>query len=337
MFEPAVLSSDPVPLPTALQVEVTGSCNLSCQMCLVSYRPRLGRSAHLDLTSLRSLLDDLPSLRELTLQGLGEPLLAPDLEAMVHEASSRGIRVGLNTNGTLLTEARSRALIGAGLDWLHVSIDGACQETFAAIRVGGHLDTVVSHLRQLLLVRAELGIGRPRVQMNTVVMRRNSSELDALVDLAADVGVDRLWIQGLSHDFADVGGDETFVSIRRWTAQQQLQDDELDALLAAAARRARHLGLELRLPDAAGTSPARTAGEPGCDWPWRSAYVGYDGTVQPCCMVMGHERGVLGNIHDQALSSIWRSAEYDTLRDGLRSEHDPPDICRGCALYRHRF
>jgi radical SAM protein with 4Fe4S-binding SPASM domain len=337
MFEPAVPRPDEVSLPTALQVEVTGACNLSCQMCLVSYRPRLGRSAHLSLSSLRSLLDDLPSLREVTLQGLGEPLLVRDLEAMVREASSRGIRVGLNTNGTLLTAAKSRALIAAGLDWLHVSVDGACQETFAAIRVGGHLDTVLNHLRQLLLVRAELGVDRPRVQMNTVVMRRNASELDALVDLAADVGVDRLWIQGLSHDFADVDGDETFVAIRGWTAQQQLEDEQLDALLADAARRARDLGLDLRLPDAPNTRPPRAAGEPGCDWPWRSAYVGYDGTVQPCCMVMGHERGVLGNIHEQPLSSIWRSAEYESLRDGLRSEHDPPEICRGCAVYRHRF
>src|SRR4051794_5525309 len=194
LVDPA-LASDAVPLPTALQVEVTGSCNLSCRMCLVSYRPRLGRSATLILPSLRSLLDDLPSLRELTLQGLGEPLLAPDLEAMVTEASSRGIRVGLNTNGTLLTAAKSRALIAAGLDWIHVSIDGACQETFADIRVGGRLDTVVGHLRELLAARAELGLGRPRVQMNTVLMRRNASELNALLDLAADVGVDRVWIQ----------------------------------------------------------------------------------------------------------------------------------------------
>ena len=337
MFQSGATSPDGVSLPTALQVEVTGACNLSCRMCLVSYRPRLGRSAHLSLASLRSLLDDLPSLREVTLQGLGEPLLVTDLEAMVREASSRGIRVGLNTNGTLLTAAKSRALIDAGLDWLHVSVDGACQETFADIRVGGHLDTVLRNLRELLVVRAESGVGRPRVQINTVVMRRNASELNALVDLAADVGVDRLWIQGLSHDFADVGGDETFVSIRRWTAQQQLPDDQLETLLADAGRRARELGLDLRLPDTPENSLPRLAGEPGCDWPWRSAYVGYDGTVQPCCMLMGHERGVLGNIHERPLSSIWRNAEYDNLRQGLRSDHDPPEICRGCAVYRQRF
>ena len=33
------------PLPTELQVEVTGSCNLACKMCLVRYRPKLGRKS----------------------------------------------------------------------------------------------------------------------------------------------------------------------------------------------------------------------------------------------------------------------------------------------------
>ena len=330
--------SAPVPpLPTALQIEVTGSCNLSCRMCLVAYRPRLGRSARLTLASLRTLLDDVPTVREVTLQGLGEPLLVPDLEAMVAEVSSRGIRVGINTNGTLLTAERSRALIAAGLDWLHVSIDGACEETFAEIRVGGHLHTVLGNLRELLRARSIAGGTLPRVQMNTVVMRRNASELVALVDLAADVGVDRLWIQGLSHDFSDVATDSTFVAIRGWTEGQLVPDRLLETLLDRAALRARERGLALRLPDAVEAPAARGADEPGCDWPWRSAYVGFDGTVQPCCMLMGHDRGVLGNIHEQPLSSIWHSDAYGTLRQRLSSDDDPPDICAGCALYRGRF
>src|SRR3954464_9648859 len=123
-------------------------------MCLVAYRPRLSRSASLSIDTVRRLLDDLPSVRRLTLQGLGEPLLAPDLDAIVEEAVSRGIRVGFNTNGTLLTKDRGWALIESGLDWLHVSVDGACSETFASIRRGGHLDTVIANLRQFLHARA---------------------------------------------------------------------------------------------------------------------------------------------------------------------------------------
>jgi radical SAM protein with 4Fe4S-binding SPASM domain len=335
-FSDAVAVDLAPPLPTELQLEVTGSCNLSCQMCLVAYRPRLGRSASLSLSDVRRLLDDLPSVRRLTLQGLGEPLLAPDLDAIVVEAVSRGIRVGFNTNGTLLTRARGEALIAAGLDWLHVSIDGARAETFASIRRGGRLETVVRNLRDLVDARAEAGRAAPWVQMNTVLMRANHRELEALVRLAVDIGVDRLWVQGLSHEFSDVGDDATFVEIRGWTERQQLSTAEVDGLAAWAAGLARELDLDLRLPESAAGPVRRGAGERGCDWPWRSAYVNHDGTLQPCCMLMGRHRGEMGNVFAQPISELWHGPEYAELRAGLLSP-TPPAICQGCAVYRHQF
>jgi MoaA/NifB/PqqE/SkfB family radical SAM enzyme len=33
------------PLPSELQIEVTGACNLACRMCLLRYRPKLGRKS----------------------------------------------------------------------------------------------------------------------------------------------------------------------------------------------------------------------------------------------------------------------------------------------------
>lgn len=322
--------------PVELQLEVTGSCNLSCQMCLVAYRPRLGRSASMSVDAVRRLLDDLPSVRRLTLQGLGEPLLAPDLDAIVAEAVGRGLHVGFNTNGTLLTRPRSESLIAAGLDWLHVSVDGAQPETFASIRRGGRLDTVVTNVRELVQARAAVGRTTPWVQLNTVLMRANHAELDALVRLAADIGVDRLWVQGLSHEFSDVGDDATYVEIRRWSDGQRLSAAEVDRATAAGVVLAQELGLDLRLPESPAVAAHRRPGERGCDWPWRSAYVNHDGTLQPCCMLMGRQRGRMGSVFERPISELWHSAEYVELRAGLLGP-TPPAVCEGCALYRHQF
>jgi radical SAM protein with 4Fe4S-binding SPASM domain len=340
-------TSDPqlVPAgPSELQLEVTGSCNLSCRMCLVAYRPRLGRSASLSVATVRRLLDDLPTVRRLTLQGLGEPLLAPDLRAIIEEAVGRGIAVGFNTNGTLLSPTWSAWLVTAGVEWLHVSVDGASDETFAAIRHGARLHTVLDNLRGLVAARRAAGSARPWIQLNVVVMRANHHELDGLVRLAADVGVDRVWVQGLSHDFSDVSGEPAFRTIRRWTDQQRLEPREWAAAGAAAAALASELGIELRLPGPGrdvepGTSGAvgeRGAEEPGCDWPWRSAYVAHDGTVQACCMLMGRDRGVMGHLDERPLSEIWRDADYVELRAALL-EDAPPPMCRGCSVYQRRF
>src|SRR3954453_16057642 len=95
------------PLPRELQLEVTSACNLRCAMCLVRYRPPVNKvRGAMDVGLFRRLLSELPGLRRVTLQGRGEPLLHPHLVDMVTEASGRGLMVGFNSNGTLLSRRR---------------------------------------------------------------------------------------------------------------------------------------------------------------------------------------------------------------------------------------
>src|SRR3954447_15848684 len=104
-------------------------------MCLVSYRPRIDRATGaFPMELFRRLLDETPSLTRLTLQGLGEPLLQPHLMEMVELAPAHGIEVGFNSNAMLLTRARADRLVTLGLDWLHVSLDGATAATPEGIR-----------------------------------------------------------------------------------------------------------------------------------------------------------------------------------------------------------
>src|SRR5919107_3616296 len=103
------------PLPEHLQIEVTGACNLRCRMCLVRYAPAVGRrEGALAYEDFLALVDALPDLKRLTLQGLGEPLLSPHLLDMIRHATGRGIHVGFNTNGVLLGPALAKALVAAG-------------------------------------------------------------------------------------------------------------------------------------------------------------------------------------------------------------------------------
>src|SRR3954447_1425902 len=147
---------DCMALPTELQVEVTAACNLRCEMCLVAYRPPLDRAHNsFAIDGFRDLLDELPDLQKITLQGLGEPLLAPDLFAMIAAASERGIRVGFNTNATVLTRRKAERLVAAGLDWLHVSLDGATAATYEAIRKGSSFERVHRNVLGLVDVMRE--------------------------------------------------------------------------------------------------------------------------------------------------------------------------------------
>ncbi len=327
--------------PREIQVEVTGACNLQCKMCLVRYRPRIGRkTGALPIATFHRLLDELPDLERVTLQGLGEPLLAPGLLEMVEACTSRGIEVGFNSNATLLTRPIAERLVGLGLGWLHVSLDGATAETYEGIRDGARHADVRRNLEALLEVRAAAGSALPRVLLVFVAMRRNVGELPDLVRLAAAWGVDGLWVQNLSHSFGDTDPAGSYAQIRAFARDEALWggDGDHGDPFAPARALAAELGVDLRLPHVDERPPAPEPGRRGCDWPWRSTYITHRGDVQPCCMVMGSDRATLGSVDEQSsFRAVWENEEYQRFRQRLSEPGDPPEVCRGCSLYRGVF
>lgn len=343
---------DAPPLPTELQVEVTSACNLRCAMCLVSYRAPVNKiTGAMPPELFGPLVESLPRLRRLTLQGLGEPLLSPYLLDLVGHAKARGIVVGFNSNATLLSRRMADRLVGTGLDWLHVSLDGASAATFEGIRGGADFERVVSNLAGLVAAKRAAGSATPWVRAVFVAMRRNVAELPDLVRLLARTGVDELRVQNLSHTFSDTDPAGRYAGIREFTAREALwsgvegsttggpgaDGEAAESAFAAARDAAGESGLALRLPRLAPRPPARARpGEPGCTWPWDSAYVTSAGVVQPCCMVMGDDRVALGRLDEQPFPEIWYGEPYREFRRRLFGT-DPPEVCRGCALYQRTF
>jgi MoaA/NifB/PqqE/SkfB family radical SAM enzyme len=327
------------PLPRRLQLEVTSACNLRCAMCLVRYRPPVNKlTGALDEGLFRRLMDELPDLNDLTLQGLGEPLLHPRLLDMVRETHERGIRVGFNSNATLLSRSTSENLVRAGLDWLHVSLDGASAPTYESIREGARLPAVLRNLADLVAVKRALGRENPEIRVVFVAMRRNIAELPALVELVGRIGVTDVRVQNLSHDFADTDPAGGYREIRQYAREQALWADDAATRQAygAALRVADAAGVQLRLPRTTGRTAARTRTGPGCTWPWDAAYVTSAGVVQPCCMVMGDDRVSLGRLTERSFPEIWADEPYVEFRRRLLTG-PPPDVCRGCSLYHGTF
>ena len=82
-----------------------------------------------------NLAKSLSRIDYLVLNGIGEPLLHPDLEEMITIARSTMPatgRIGFQSNGLLLNQARAVGLLKAGLDiislliWLTVSMEIYC-------------------------------------------------------------------------------------------------------------------------------------------------------------------------------------------------------------------
>ncbi|MDP9417372.1 MAG: radical SAM protein [Actinomycetota bacterium] len=333
------MTSPAPPLPRHLQLEVTAACNLRCTMCLVSYRPPVNKAdGAMAYDVFTRLVDSVPDLERLTLQGLGEPLLSPYLLDMVAYAKQRGIAVGFNSNGMLLTRRVADRLVGLGLDWLHVSIDGARAETFAAIRAGAELERVGANLRGLYDAKRAAGAELPWTRVVFVAMRRNIAELPELVRLLASWGVDELRVQNLSHSFDDTDPGGSYAAIREFAEAEALWSGDRAAVEAAFEETRRvgtETGVAVRLPTL--DAVARTPDDgPGCSWPWDAAYVTSSGVVQPCCMVMGDDRVAVGDVRDRDFADVWHGEEYRRFREGLLGG-EPPQVCRGCSMYHGTF
>jgi MoaA/NifB/PqqE/SkfB family radical SAM enzyme len=327
-------------LPSFVQIEPVGRCNLRCRMCPVQFRDHGGASALLDFDAYCRLLEGFPALTELHLQGLGEPLMHPRFFDMVRHAAARGIRVSTNTNLTLLTHARAQEAVSCGLAEISVSLDAASSPLYESIRIDARLPRVLRNLDRLLRSR-DAAPAPPRIRIVMVLMRRNLGELEPMVDLAARRGVDGLFVQRLCHDFSESSLPAAYRSMREFVSAEALGAGDYPAMHSAferAREQARAVGLDLRLPriEPRTLPQQRSAGAPRCDWPWRGAYISWRGEAMPCCMVATPDRACLGDMLRDGVDPVWNGTAYRDFRAGLLRDA-PAEICRSCALYQGTF
>jgi MoaA/NifB/PqqE/SkfB family radical SAM enzyme len=323
------------PLPRFAQVEPVGRCNLACRMCAVNERG--DEIAELPLERLRELLDAMPQLEELHLQGLGEPMLHPRFFDMVTLAAARGLRVTCNTNLTLLTEARARRCADSGLATVYGSIDGASAAVYESIRHKASFAKVLRNLRRLTAARDEAGSALSVVVV-MVLQRANLEELPALLRLVCDHGVRELQVQRLARDLQEPALPERYIPIARYVADAELRPQDLEraaAVFEEAREVAAELGMRVHLPRL-GPAPAATGGGPRCTWPWEQLYLTAAGHMLPCCIVGTADVATFGKMFGSDPLAVWHGAAAQAFRRAL-ADGPPPGVCGSCALYHHRF
>ena len=109
-----------------------------------------------------------------------------------------GLRVGLTTNGTLLTAQRLSALIDAGLTSLEISIHSFDPQSSEEISRGK--GTAAKQLRALELLKSLQGKDAPGLSINFVLFERNYKDLP---DFARRVVADFAFVDELFINFLD--------------------------------------------------------------------------------------------------------------------------------------
>lgn len=305
--------------PIKLDIENVSRCNFACTMCQVSDWPGRKRADDMSLADFKAILDGQPGLVEIKIQGMGEPTMqGDDFFEMIRYARRKHIWVRTTTNASLLHLNDNYAkLIDSGVNDVQVSLDGAHAETYEAIRRGGKFDRVTQNCRLLNDYARENG--NAGIQMWVVVQRTNLAELEALVDLAGDLGFKRLTF---ALDLNDWGQD----SWREANGQAAVNHMvEMNRALALVAQ-GRALGIAVGFW-ANTTKYSAAQPETLCPWPFERAYVSSDMRIVPCCMIGNPDVADLGDA--SSFESRWFGKGYADFRQA-HLEGRIPRVCRGC-------
>ena len=301
---------------------------------------------HMEWRTFGRILESLRALEHrptVFLGGLGEPLTHPDFVRMVAEVKRLELQVEAITNGMLLDEARTEALLDAGLDTLWVSIDGASPECYVDVRREGELPRVIENLERLRDLKIRRRSETPEIGVSFVAMRRNLKELPELLRLDQRIGARKYLVTNVYPHTPELLDEilyrrsigETLLSRSTIRMARMDPDRRLAGILENVIQ-----GLYApRLEGAEVLWPSDT-----CPFVARgSACVRWDGAVSPCLPLLHTHTSYLenrlrtitayaiGSVHEQSLQEIWMSPEYVALRRRLEEfDFSPCTACNSC-------
>ena len=188
--------------PRWILIEATSKCNLQCRMCDRKNLPR--GEGDLPFEKYKEIIDQLIKLNKdvaINPQGLGEPLINENIYAMISYAREKGVKdIGINTNGTLLTETNVKKLFQSGVTSISVSIDSIVRDTYKKIRIGADHDEVIRNVLNMIEYRNSLRRKIPWIQVSAVDQGVNCDEMDKFVEFWIDQ-VDAVYSQREYHNF----------------------------------------------------------------------------------------------------------------------------------------
>jgi pyrroloquinoline quinone biosynthesis protein E len=304
------------PRPSSLIAELTYQCPLHCPYCSNPLDIGAGRYhgglATEDWIRVFREARGLGVL-QLALTG-GEPMLRRDLVELCAGALEAGLYSSLITAGTLFTRARATELKSAGLDHVQISIQSPDAEEND--RIAGNR----SFAKKIAAARVAKELDFP-LTINCVLHRQNLARIDELLELALDLGAQRLELANTQYYGWAVPNQAALMPSR----DQLLRAEE--AVQRFRARIGPRLDILWVLPDFYEELPKPCMG----GWGRVAMVVAPNGDVLPCQAASTIPGLEFANVREHALDWIWNRSDAFARFRGTDWMQEP---CRSCPLGR---
>lgn len=183
--------------PTRLYVETTTRCNLHCRMCVKQAEGSRIGDADMSPKTFDALSQLFPLVDGIVLNGIGEPLLHPqlvDYVRMARKAMRPEAWIGIQTNGVLLNSETALGLLNAGMTTICLSVDSMNEKTLEDMRRGISGADVPRAFEALRFAKEASQAPGFRLGAECVVLQDTLDDLPETVRFIAEQGADYILV-----------------------------------------------------------------------------------------------------------------------------------------------
>ena len=307
-------------VPLVMSWNVTRECNMKCSHCYINATEK-GLKNELTTQEGKMLMDQIRQVSSplLILSG-GEPLLRPDIYELISYGSSKGLKMGLGSNGSLIDDDTAGKLKAAGIATVSISLDSHIPAQHDEFRgVAGSWEKAVNACKVLRK-------NNVLVQVNTTLTQQNYNQIDDIMSLAEEIGVENFHLfflvpTGRGTKLTDISPQKYEDMITNTFAK--VAKHKLNVRPSCAPqfmRIAKGMGLDMR------------QWVRGCMAGLNYCRIYPNGDVTPCPYLPIK----LGNIREKSFKEIWfNSSIFKAMRDpnclkGKCGECEYRTLCGGC-------
>jgi radical SAM protein with 4Fe4S-binding SPASM domain len=307
-------------VPLVMSWNVTRECNMKCSHCYINATEKKLEN-ELNTQEAKALMDQIYQVsRPLLILSGGEPLLRPDIFELIEYGSNKGLKMGLGSNGSLIDETVARRLKEAGIATVSISLDSNIAAQHDEFRgTAGAWEKAVNACKALRK-------NNVLVQINTTLTQNNSSQIDSIMSLAEEIGVENFHLfflvpTGRGHKLTDISPQKyedmivnTFAKVSRHKLNVR------PSCAPQFMRIAKGMGLDMR------------QWIRGCIAGMYYCRIYPNGDVTPCPYLPIK----LGNVREKTFKEIWfNSSVFNSLRNpnalkGKCRACEYRELCGGC-------
>ncbi len=321
-------------------------CNLKCIMCEehseysnfknLLYEKTGVRNRRMPKEWIDSIFSEAKELgvKEIIPSTMGEPLLYKDIDSFFELAKSHKIKINLTTNGTFPNKSLrewSNLIFPVTVD-TKISLNGATKEVAESIMKGLDFDKQIRNIREFVGYRNEYfkesGI-YSRISLQLTFMQNNMHELSKIIELAAELDIDRIKGHHLWTHFDEIeqlSFKDNKEVIQKWNSIVDEANKAVDKFRKPNGSKI--LLDQINYLDIQETKEVPV--EYNCPFLEKELWISATGKISPCCAPdeKRNSLGDFGNYSDTTVKQVLASEEYKNLVVNYKQH----PLCKVCIM-----